>query len=97
MIVRLFFFLQLPSHFPPGIYNLTIEGNSTESYRFKNFTSNIYYIKHTQRVYVLTDKPIYRPSEKVMIRIVGVNPALLPLDKSIPVSVFIYVSNLNTT
>ena len=58
--------IQLPGHFPGGVYNLTIEGKSSDNYRFKNFTSDIYYKKNTNRV----DKPIYHPSDKVMIRII---------------------------
>lgn len=73
------------------MYNLTIEGKSSENYRFKNFTCDIYYKKNTNGVYILTDKPIYHPSDKVMIRIIGVNPALLPLDRTSAVSVVINV------
>ena len=83
--------LKLPNYFPAGFYNLTVIATNSDGYSFKNFSKDIEFVKNTNGYYIVTDKPIYKASETVNYRLVGIDGMLKPLQKT--VSIFIMVKN----
>jgi hypothetical protein len=69
---------------------LTVTATGPNNYLFTNYTTDIEYIKNVDGYYIITDKPVYKPSETVNIRVVGINGLLNSVNNK-NVSLFIMV------